>query len=250
MKTKTCSECKIERDVSLFYKRHNTDSLQSWCKFCVKKYKNNYNKLHRLKLLKIYREYSKKYHKKHKRDISSRHKKWYKLNRLRILNRTKKYYQKNKDKKKQYSLKNKDKISKRMKKYKIVNKIKLNKYRKNLLKTDINFKMACNLRVRIWYALRGSPKLSATMKLVGCSIECLKQHLEKQFKFGMSWANYGTGWNGKGMQEWHIDHIIPCASFDLSQPEEQKKCFHYTNLQPLWAEENWSKGSKILRRLS
>jgi len=61
----------------------------------------------------------------------------------------------------------------------------------------------------------------------------------------MSWDNYGTGYNGKGMEQWHIDHIIPCASFDLSKPSEQKKCFHYTNLQPLWAKDNLRKKDKL-----
>ena len=51
----------------------------------------------------------------------------------------------------------------------------------------------------------------------------------------MSWDNYG---------DWHIDHIRPCCSFDLSKIEEQEKCFHYSNLQPLWAEENMTKGGK------
>jgi hypothetical protein len=74
------------------------------------------------------------------------------------------------------------------------------------------------------------------MKLIGCNIEQLKQHLQNQFKLGMSWDNHG---------KWHIDHIRPCASFDLSKPEEQRKCFHYTNLQPLWAEENISKKDKV-----
>ena len=72
------------------------------------------------------------------------------------------------------------------------------------------------------------------MKLVGCSIEKLKQHLESQFKEGMTFSNYG---------KWHIDHIRPCTSFDLSKLDEQYKCFHYTNLQPLWAEENLRKSS-------
>ena len=67
---------------------------------------------------------------------------------------------------------------------------------------------------------------------MGCSIEFLKEYLEKQFKSGMNWDNYG---------EWHVDHIIPCVSFDLSDPEQQKKCFYYTNLQPLWAIENLEK---------
>jgi len=72
------------------------------------------------------------------------------------------------------------------------------------------------------------------MKLVGCSIDQLKQHIEKQFKKGMSWDNWG-------IYGWHIDHIKPCASFDLTKESEQKKCFHYTNLQPLWAKENLKK---------
>ena len=61
----------------------------------------------------------------------------------------------------------------------------------------------------------------------------------------MTWDNHGNGWYGNGMNQWHIDHIIPCASFDLSKEEEQYRCFHYTNLQPLWAYDNLSKGNKI-----
>ena len=72
---------------------------------------------------------------------------------------------------------------------------------------------------------------------MGCSIEELKIHLEKQFRDGMSWNNYG-------MYGWHIDHIKPCSAFDLTDLEQQKICFHYSNLQPLWAKENLSKGKK------
>ena len=67
----------------------------------------------------------------------------------------------------------------------------------------------------------------------------LKLHLENQFVDGMNWNNYGK--NG-----WHIDHIKPCASFDLTDPKQQKICFHYTNLQPLWAIDNLIKHSKLL----
>ena len=70
-------------------------------------------------------------------------------------------------------------------------------------------------------------------------MQTLKQHLESQFKDGMSWNNHGV----KG---WHIDHIKPCASFDLTDPEEQKKCFHFSNLQPLWWIDNLKKKDKIL----
>jgi len=85
------------------------------------------------------------------------------------------------------------------------------------------------IRSRIYNVLKRHSKLYSIFLLLGCSLKTLKQHLENQFKPGMTWENHG---------KWHIDHIRPCASFDLSKPEEQKKCFHYTNLRPLWAEEN------------
>ena len=88
------------------------------------------------------------------------------------------------------------------------------------------------LRSRIHHALDGKVKASTTMSLVGCPIESLFQHLEKQFQEGMTWENRG---------KWHIDHIRPCYTFDLSQPEQQRACFHYTNLRPLWAKDNLSR---------
>ncbi len=87
---------------------------------------------------------------------------------------------------------------------------------------------------KINYSLRGKRKFARTMELTGCSAEYLKKYLETKFKKGMTWENHGR----KG---WHIDHIKPCASFDLSNLRQQKKCFHYKNLQPLWAEENLRK---------
>ena len=78
-------------------------------------------------------------------------------------------------------------------------------------------------------------KAYKTEKLIGCSILKMRKHLEKQFKKGMTWENHG---------KWHIDHIKPCCKFNLLDKEEQLKCFHYTNLQPLWSQENLSKGGK------
>ena len=92
------------------------------------------------------------------------------------------------------------------------------------------------LRSRINHAIRGYRKSRSTIELLGCHIKQLKKHLESKFKEGMNWNNYG---------KWHIDHIKPCCSFDLSKPEEQKKCFHYTNLQPLWAEDNFIKNGRL-----
>jgi len=100
---------------------------------------------------------------------------------------------------------------------------------------DVDFKLRCALRVRMNNILKDKSKTKLSLKLLGCSVEFLKKHLEKKFKLGMNWRNHG---------KWHIDHIKPCASFDLSKKSEQKKCFHYTNLQPLWATQNLRKGDK------
>jgi hypothetical protein len=96
------------------------------------------------------------------------------------------------------------------------------------------------LRVRVLSAMKSSgvKKAFKTMELLGCSVPELKAHLEKQFKPGMNWSNHTK-------DGWHIDHILPCASFDLTDPEQQKRCFNYTNLQPLWAKDNQSKSSSL-----
>lgn len=83
---------------------------------------------------------------------------------------------------------------------------------------------------------KGIKKATKTFELLGCTSKQLKQYLESQFQEGMTWENYGYG-----DDKWYIDHIIPCASFDLSNLEQQKICFHYTNLQPLWQFDNLKK---------
>ena len=116
-------------------------------------------------------------------------------------------------------------------------KIKRNLYLKNKLKTDFNYKLIHTIRVRIKDVLRGHSKSNSTINMLGCTIEELWKHLESTFKPGMTKENHG---------KWHVDHIIPCSSFDLTKPEEQAKCFHYTNLQALWSHENLLKGAKII----
>ena len=106
-----------------------------------------------------------------------------------------------------------------------------------------NSKIRHNLKNRVLLVLKGITKSKPTLKLIGCSIPALKRHLEQQWQEGMSWGNYGHK-GGDYINCWHIDHIRPCASFDLSDPAQQRECFHYTNLQPLWATENRLKGDK------
>ena len=171
---------------------------------------------------------------------------WVKKNKDYVLKQYRKYYLENKEiinkKNKIYRKKNKDKIKESKRIYRIKNKKIINKknyeWKKNKLKNDIEFKILENLRHRVYMGIIKEYKSKKTKELLGCSIEDFKKYLESQFTDGMDWSNYG-------LFGWHIDHIKPCCSFDLSKPEEQKKCFHYTNLQPLWAKDNLKKGGKI-----
>lgn len=116
---------------------------------------------------------------------------------------------------------------------------RINQWKKLKYDNDIQYKLSNNLRDRLYHAIATNVKSAHTLDLLGCSVEELKIHLESQFKQGMTWQNWSL--NG-----WHIDHIRPISSFDLSDPIQQQQCFHYTNLQPLWAKDNLSKGDKII----
>ena len=118
------------------------------------------------------------------------------------------------------------------------NKAELNQRRRVKRKSYTRQIFADRVRTLVRNVLRahGSRKAEKTEKIIGCTIEFLKEHLEKQFRQGMSWANRHL---------WHIDHKQPCAAFDLTDPKQQRACFHYTNLQPLWAMENIKKGERL-----
>lgn len=100
-------------------------------------------------------------------------------------------------------------------------------------------KLKRNYRSRIHVVLKAQNQVKdlLTVEYLGCTIKELKQHLEFQFTEGMTWNNYG---------EWHVDHKLPCSKFDLTKEEEVFECFHYTNLQPLWAIDNIRKSNLIL----
>jgi Prasinovirus endonuclease VII len=109
-------------------------------------------------------------------------------------------------------------------------------YFQNRLDTDPNFKMAAILRNRLKNALKRGTKTGSAIDLLGCSIENFWTYLESKFETGMTRENHGS--------VWHVDHIMPCALFDLTKPEHQQRCFHFSNLQPLFAIDNLRKGAK------
>lgn len=127
-------------------------------------------------------------------------------------------------------------ISEKVNIYNKNNRAKRNKYLAKKKATDIQFRIAANLRHRLWAALKKSRKKGSAIKDLGCSIQDLKYYLESRFKPGMSWDNYG---------QWHIDHIKPLSSFDLTNREQLKEACNYKNLQPLWAKDNLRKSNKL-----
>ena len=210
---KRCCRCGKEKSVESFWKNKCTaDGLQAWCSDCKRDYNSGYEN-----------RYNPEYQRKYQR-------KYYRENKEKIAEHQKNYAQKNREKRNAWYRKNNSSPA--------VLEWRRRRY-KERMDGDANFKIAYLLRSRINKVLKGRSKAKATLDLLGCNVEELNQHIEKQFEPGMSWDNHG-------LHGLHIDHIVPIASFDLSDPEQQQKCFHYTNLQPLWAEENISKGCKCL----
>jgi hypothetical protein len=168
---------------------------------------------------------------------------WFDRNKAKTKARNRKYYEANKERlakhNKKYREENREAISeRRCARYQQNREViiaKVGAYTKRRRKEDPVFRARANLRTRLTEVLRGRRKVAKTMELVGCTLAELKAHLELLFAPGMSWDNYG---------QWHIDHIMPCAMFDLLDPAQQRECFHYTNLQPLWAKDNIRKSDR------
>lgn len=216
---KICAKCKQEKETSEFYKsKALKDGLQPICKNCDKAYRQSekgkgaqkkYRESKKGKTQqKLYRKAGKLKSFEKKRRESEEYKKYHR-----------EYGQ-------QY---------RRTKNGKAIQNVH---ERKRLAKNP-SAKIAKRLTSRISNVLKGRTKYAHTLEFLGCTFEELKQHLEKQFISGMTWENYG-----RGKDKWNIDHIIPCASFNLLLEEEQRHCFHYTNLQPMWSLDNVKKGAR------
>ncbi len=173
--------------------------------------------------------YHKKWRKENPEKISEYNKKWRKENPERAKENIRKWIKENPKQMKENN-----------KKWRKENSETINKYFKNRKKNDIQFKLLCNLRTRLCNALKRNQKISSAIKELGCSIDYFKQYIENQFQEGMSWDNYNK-------HTWHLDHQIPLSIVDLTDKEQLLHVCHYTNLQPMWADKNISKGNKIIR---
>jgi hypothetical protein len=194
----TCNICGLTKPSTEFRSR-------SKCKECRKKY---------------LAEYSKNHYQANKETYNKKAKDWRKNNLEKSKEYGKKWLEKND---------NKEKMQAKSKEYHAKNRKIISEKEKLRLQNDVYFKIKKRLRTRLYVAItsKGVIRSKKTLDLLGCSIIELKSYLESKFLPTMTWDNYG--------EYWHIDHVIPCASFNLIDEEEQRKCFHYTNLQPLFA---------------
>lgn len=209
---KICTKCKQEKELTDFYKDKGQKSgLRPECKECM------------IIQIKIYRDNNKEKYRNY-------HKCYYVTHKQKIIKQQKIYDLKHGVHRRLYQ-----------KQYRKINKVKINKkiykWQKDQLSKNFQFRILHNLRRRIGLALNGKSKSLSTMFLIGCEVDYLMYHLQNQFTKGMTWDNYGE-------DGWEVDHIKPCSKFNLSKCKEQIRCFHYTNLQPLWAIDNRIKGNK------
>ena len=200
------------------------------------------------------KEYMKEYYLKNK----EKSKEYYLKNKEYRKERSKENFLKNREKRiiqmKELHFKNKEDDNKRMREHYSQNKEQYQeqhkKYRskpktkeltrkrfRNRYKTDINFRLKNICKGRIWSALKLKNKSGATMKLIGCTIDELRQHIESKFEPWMNWENQGLG-------GWDIDHIKACFHFNLEDPEQQRACFNWSNLQPMEHIANIKKGTR------
>ncbi len=224
MDTKRCKRCGKIRDLSEFHKdRTRKDGFSPYCKQCIHEradWRSPIQKeTHKRNQKKLYHENS--------------------VFRQKKLNFNKKYREENKEYFEKYYSSEKFKESLCQSNKRRMESGKQHEYFKVRRKEDKSFALTCSLRTRLTRALKDSYKTDSTFNLIGCSLEDLKKHLENQFVDGMTWDNYG------GRSGWQVDHIIPCSHFDLTKEENQRICFNFRNLQPLWAKDNNQKKNKL-----
>jgi hypothetical protein len=223
MEKKICKKCNEEKNLCEFYTDKTTkDGKRGSCKSCINLYGKDYRTQNKQKV----KDLNKFYQKNNKEKINLKTKKWRDKNKKREIERNKKWKIENKEKVKKYKTEWKNKNKEKWVELKKKNHLK--KY-----KTDPIYKIKISVR-RIIYRYIKTKKFS-NPEIIGCDYEFFKTYFEGLFTDKMCWENYG---------EWHIDHIIPLCS--ATSEEEIYKLNHYTNLRPLWAEENLKKGGKLI----
>ena len=218
METKICRICGEEKTLDKYYFVKNRNKYRSECKKCYVLMRKNYEINSEINKARC-----KRYYERNKEKILEQHKKYNNKNKEKILERQKKYNRINQAKYKNYYKDNKDRI---------------NKKEKERLQNDNIYKLKQQVRstLRKSFARKKYKKNGKSEKIIGCSFDVFVKHLLKTYK-----KNYGVEWNG--IEDVHIDHIIPLATAHTE--EEVIKLCHYTNLQLLKPEDNLKKQDKL-----
>ena len=204
---KACSKCGVVKNLEDFVKNKRCkNGISGCCIECRIEQRKQYRKANAEKI----KAYNKAYNKANLEEIRACQKAYYKANAERV-----KAYRK------AYREANPEKVRACLK----------------ACRSKPHRKIRDNMALRMRNAIKSGSKSASTTELLGASGKFVKKHIEAQWTEGMSWETYGP-------QGWHIDHEKPCASFDLTDPEEQRKCFHYSNLKPLWWPDNIKKSDK------
>lgn len=226
---KKCTRCKEDLPLEAFGKdKYSHDGLTHQCKIC------------RRKSSAIWKS-------KNEKRVKEKNKEWRLNNPEKLLKNMEKFNKEHPNYQQEYLSKpeNKERHDQNRRNWYEKNKTEICQNIAKRIENDINFKIKKNMRTRLYHILKKEWRAGSAVSDLGCSVEELKIHLEKQF-----YSNPETGetmsWDNWKYDGWHIDHIKPLASFNLENREEFLKACHYTNLQPLWAKENLSKSDKIL----
>lgn len=226
-KMKKCKKCGIDKPLEEFsFKSDAKDKHTSACKECLKKYLKKYYIYNREKILST----SLNYYKKNTDLCKLYSKDYYKKNKERIKKQQREFFKRNPD----YAKKWRDNHNGgSTENYRAYAKI----YYKNKRDNDPNYRIANVLRCGLWNIIKRGQKSGKIFKLLSISRDEFLSHLSSQWTDGMNWDNYG-------MKGWCIDHINPVSNFDLTDENQLKECFHYTNLRPMWFRENCKKNNK------
>lgn len=223
---KVCGTCKQEKNYSEFNKRTaSKDGYANMCRMCNSDYQKKYTRENREVLTKKQRQWTESNIDK----VKQYKKEYYIQNKFEIDEKNKKYYEDNFEK---IQLINKDYYQNNKKHIQKINR----EYRKKRTQNDDVFKLQIIIRRRLWAFFKNQNKTGKTVEMIGCSWEYLKKYIESKFEDGMTWNNHGY-------YGWHIDHIIPLST--AKTKDDIHRLNHYTNLQPLWAEDNFKKKDKI-----
>lgn len=248
MKKKSCYSCKQSKSIELFVKdKYTKDGYKFICKKCscdkTKAYHAKDPAKSRAKLY-AWRDKNRQYwlgYLKHMRGKNPTF-----VPKERDANRSpEEARQWVKDNKAQYDVKNKDKNRSYQKAHQPIINQRAREWRRAQRLSNPQFRLMENLRRRFYDLVKklGHKRSLEYVEMIGCSLDELKAWIENHFEPGMNWENQGHFSFDK--QTWQLDHHYPCSAFDLSDPEQQKQCFHHTNVYPVWARENLDKRDSI-----